>query len=291
MASGCVATDDEVGTTEEARLTSLTPDRDRLLDTMPGGRCGAWYGMSPSARGVFLTTTDLLGKRSFLRNPLYTYYKSYDDGCSPPGDCTNGCMTRNPSGFCVWVSGNDCLQNNQCGRSELPRINDYELETALPHVTRVWAVNGQGGFGCVPFPPICCSDNGGGDANRIFFSADDLLIGNIRNFDWGLPMWRFSTDPNQHAPFNNSSETEHGQPRGQVQFWRYDWDAQVLMRPGVYGVYDPKIVELDLDYNTCHDSNPDGYYGGLQGRQLYESMWWWQGLGGSAELGYWPTGC
>ena len=44
-------------------------------------------------------------------------------------------------------------------------------------------------------------------------------------------------------------------------------------------------------YTRPSDSNPDGYYGGQQGRFLYEQVWSWQGLGGSAELGYWPTGC
>ncbi len=45
---------------------SLGAERDRLLDTVPVGRCAAWGALDEDQRAVFLLVTDLLGKRSAL---------------------------------------------------------------------------------------------------------------------------------------------------------------------------------------------------------------------------------
>jgi uncharacterized protein (TIGR03437 family) len=266
---------------------SLKVNRDKLLDTYAtrigaANRCVAWNSMTPSQKGVFLTITDLLGKRSFLTNPDFRYYKGESDSvfgaCDPSGtDCTFGCTVNERmvlDGPCVYMSGLDCYQRGFCYSMQAPRV---DFRTALDYVTRIWAINGAGLF---------C---GGGDNNRLYFSANNVLMTLIRNFDWGLPEWRDSADlAGPHGPFNNSSETFTGQPRGQIHFWRWDHEAQVLFRPGVEGVYDPHIVEIDMDYTLLHDSNPECSYGGVYGRIKYQNLWSPRGMGGSAEFDYNP---
>src|SRR5438552_14103567 len=79
-------------TTYEEALASLTTNRDRLLDSYASiqgltNRQLAWNSMSPSQRGVFLTITDLLGRRSFLNfNDNYQIFYSGDSD-----DTDNGC--------------------------------------------------------------------------------------------------------------------------------------------------------------------------------------------------------
>jgi uncharacterized protein (TIGR03437 family) len=266
---------------------SLKVNRDKLLDTYAArigaaNRCVAWNLMTPSQKGVFLTITDLLGKRSFMVNRDIRYYKNGSDSvfgaCDPPDtDCTLGCTVnefRQFGGPCYYMSGSECEAKGFCYRMEAPRV---DFRTALDYVTRIWAINGAG---------IFCN---GGDNNRLYFSASDELMTLIRNFDWGLPEWQDSTDLfGAHGPFNNSSETLTGQPRGQMHFWRFDHEAQVLSRPGVEGVYDPHIVEIDMDYNTVHDSSPECFYGGIYGRTKYQNLWSPRGLGGSPEFDYDP---
>jgi len=266
---------------------SLKVNRDKLLDTYAtrigaANRCVAWNSMTPSQKGVFLTITDLLGKRSFITNNNFRFYKNESDSvfgaCDPQGtDCTLGCTVnefRQFGGPCFFMSGHECWQKGFCAINDAPRV---DFRTSLDYVTRIWAINGAGTF---------C---GGGDNNRLYFSASNELMTLIRNFDFGLPEWQDSTDPaGAHSPFNNSSETLTGQPKGQIHFWRWDHEAQVLFRPGVVGVYDPHIVEIDMDYNLTHDSNPECHYGGLYGRIKYQNLWSNRGLGGSAEFDYDP---
>jgi uncharacterized protein (TIGR03437 family) len=266
---------------------SFKVNRDKLLESYATrigapNRCVAWNSMTPSQKGVFLTITDLLGKRSFMTNRSFRFYKNgsdnIDGSCDPPGtDCTSGCYVnefRQTGGPCFYMTGEECWQKGFCTLEEAPRS---DFRTALDYVTRIWAINGAGG-GC-----------GGGNSNRLYFTASDELMTLIRNFEFGLPEWRDSADlAGPHSPFNNSSETFTGQPRGQIHFWRWDHEAQVLFRPGVEGVYDPHIVEIDLDYNTVHDSNPLCYYDGLYGLIKYQNLWSPRGLGGSAEFDYNP---
>lgn len=282
--------------TETSELAgSLTAARDRLIDSLAArnyrSRCSQWNAMTPSAQGVFLVSTDLLAKRMFAYAAERRYYRYWIDDCSYQTECTYGCSVMGYGGVCEWKSGPQCQQEGKCGSTE----NRTNFETMIDHVTQLYSVAGQGGWGCIwagPFP-TCCSDNGGGDANRVFFGADAQLITQMRTpVGISNPGWRNSEDlKGPHAPFSRSLESMHGLPRAQTHFWGSSTEGSYVNRPGLGGVYDPNIVEMDLDYNFCHDSNPDGYYDGVQGRVKYEQAWQGQGLGGSAELGYRPTGC
>lgn len=295
LAAGCVL---GLAVSTPLSAASLQQNRDRLLDTyaqrLNKTRCQTWIDMTQVQKGVFLTITDLLGKRSFLYNAVSVYQKAVSDSCSEVNsDCTYGCSVWNPEWqYCQWMSGIDCASAGACSYVDQQRTN---YETALDHVTRIYAVNGNG---CPASNPSC--ECGGGDNHRLFFGADDALIGMIRNFDFGLPEWHDSEDlAGAHAPFNNSSETLTKMARawpfsaaGQMHFWRWDYEAQYLNRPGVYGVYDPHVVELDIDYAILgHPSNPECSYGGTYGRAKYEQIFWNKGFGGSAEYGYAPASC
>ena len=230
---GDVATSPADATSGDAPISSsitLKDNRDRLIDTLAvvkgTTRCPLWKALTPTQKGVFLTITDLLGKRTFM-------------GASP------------------------------------------STGTALVHVTKVYEIRDKGGFG-----------NGGGDNNRIFLQFDATLIAAMRDFGGPLPEWAKSTDAaGPHDPFDATSETVNGQPRGQSHFWSADDKAKPLGRPGVETVNDPRVVEIDIDYNFLHDSNPEGDYFGKSGRDLYAEKWTALGLGGSPEFDWVPTTC
>jgi hypothetical protein len=218
---------------------TLAANRDRLIDTLAvrktTTRCPLWTQLTATQKGVFLTITDLLGKRSFMTAD------------PPAGTARTGA----------------------------------DLEQALDHVTKVYEVRDSGG------------GNGGGDNNRIWLQMDATLATALRDFNGPLPEWAASTDfAGAHDPFDATSETVHGQPRGQAHFWSADAKSKPLTRPGVEGIDDPHIVEIDIDYDVFHNSNPEGTYfpGGL-GRTAYETYWTPLGAGGGPELDYVPTGC
>jgi hypothetical protein len=145
---------------------------------------------------------------------------------------------------------------------------------AIDHIFKIWAVNGSD-TGCCGGTDCC---NGGGEWHRTFFSADDALIGHLRDIHSGLPEWADSNDfAGPHDPFTQSSETQQGTPRGQTHFWSADGDATTLSRNGVEGVSDAHIVEIDNDYNFFHDSNPEGTYSSTYGRAVYKRHWDWSG--------------
>jgi hypothetical protein len=289
---------------------SLKTNRDRLLDsyalqTNKPNRQQAWTDMTPSQKGVFLTITDLLGRRT-LMHPN----NNFSPAVLTPGmdDYTNGCFDMNeeyrdleaqgayiataaggyalingnwvavpePSSPCELVDVETCISKGRCFRSQLPRT-DFDM--ALNHVVTLYAVNGSH-FG----------DCGGGEYNRVFFSADDELIYAVRNIDFSAPIgwWRSEDVFGPHSPFTQSRETIGGRPKGQIHEWAWDYQAITMSRPGVYGVYNPHLVEMDIDYNSIHDSNPECSYGGVYGRYKYQNFWYGQGLGGSAEFGYSP---
>jgi hypothetical protein len=298
-------------------FASLKINRDRLLDTYAAhtgraDRYQAWNEMTNTQKGVFLTITDQLGRRT-LMDPNYNHTATVytptqydmDQGCDqmnggfndPPRDIdaegayivpfdsdpgggyayVNGQWVPTPAySGCSLVTAQECVARGHCSTSTLPRT---DWDVALNHVTTLYAVNGNNGSGC-----------GGGNNHRLFFSADDELIYKFRNIDFSAPLgWRRSEDlAGPHSPFTQSRETMHGKPRGQTHEWAWDYEAQYMNRPGVYGVYDPHLVEMDIDYNTAHDSNPECSYGGTYGRTKYENTWSSQGLGGSVEYSYSP---
>jgi hypothetical protein len=243
--------------TRDQALASLKTNRDRLLTTYAlqnnyANRTQAWASMSTSQKGVFLTITDYLGRRSLMHyndNYEIIYTGDEDDqgfGCAILNDGvtdirSNGVQVHPVNYYgpgCIWVSGESCVQMGKCFYQYYPRT-DFDM--ALNHVTKIYAVNGRNGSSC-----------GGGDYNRIFFSADAELIYALRNItlEIGLPTWWLSYDlAPPHSPFTQSREGVEGKPRGQTHQWAWDYQASVLARPGVYGVYDPQIVEMDIDYN------------------------------------------
>ncbi len=297
-------------------FASLKTNRDRLLDSyaLHTGRMSrqqAWNEMTTTQKGVFLTITDLLGRRTFMRpnyNHTPTQYNptmdDYNMGCvdmngglfNSPRDIDaegvyivpfeggsgggyvriNGEWVLMPAyNSCELVSADTCVEKGHCSRNPLPRTDN---DVALNHVAAIYAVYGDTGSGC------------GGSGHRLFFSADDQLIYGYRNIDFSAPIgWRRSEDlAGPHSPFTQSRETMHGQPRGQSQEWAWDYQTSYLNRQDLYGVYDPHLIEMDIDYNWIHDSNPECSYGGTYGRSLYENRWYGQGLGGSAEYNYTP---
>ncbi|MBS1796002.1 MAG: hypothetical protein JSS81_19280 [Acidobacteria bacterium] len=291
--------------TQAQALASLKTNRDRLIGLYAqqhGYASGAqaWSYLTTSQKGVFLTITDLLGRRTFM-TPEYSivhdfvYQGDEDDqgfGCTminePGSSCNDGCYVHPPNYYgpaCLWVSGQSCHDFGKCTDSPTvyPRENH---DMALNHVTQIYAINGSNNGAC-----------GGIDNNRIFFHADDDLIYAIRNTsypfpEFPFPNWRTSTDPfGPHSPFTQSKETDSGYPRGQSQEWAWDYEASTLARPGVYGIYDPHVVEMDIDYFAIgHPSNPECSYGGVYGRTFYENYWYSRGLGGPAEYNYQPPG-
>ena len=297
--------------TYQQAMASLKTNRDRLLDSYASqrgkyDRFQAWNDMSSSQKGVFLTVTDLLGRRTYMNyngNNSVQYYPDYEDeiaNCmqlnqphlvSFPnvgeegvyitfGVNTNVNYTYDPNVVCELVDAYTCVNMGKCTQTQLPRI-DHDM--ALNHVTMLYAVNGSNGGDC-----------GGGDNNRMYFAVDDQLMFKIRNLYPGMPEWGASTDPaGPHSPFTQSRETNGGLfggfPKGQMHEWAWDYEASTLNRYGVYGVYDPRIVEMDIDYKFAgHPSNPECYYDGQLGRYKYQNKWWNLGLGGSAEFEYTP---
>ena len=274
-------------------FASLKTNRDRLLTSYAQRRgyqnaVQVWAAMSPSQKGVFLTTTDYLGRRSYLHFNNNYEIRYVGDQI----DRAYGCASRNEGGSgyydyfwvhpenypdsCRLVPASTCVGMGKCQRITLPRT-DHDM--ILSHVSLLYAVNGSNG-----------SDCGGEQNNRIYFKADDELIFLLRNIDYGLPTWYKSTDlGGPHEPFTQSREGTEGQPRGQTHQWAWDYEARTLNRPGVSGIFDPHIVEMDIDYNFWHDSNPECRYDNTYGRTFYQNYWSTRGLGGSAELDYFPT--
>lgn len=135
----------------------------------------------------------------------------------------------------------------------------------------------------------------GGSGNRVFFKMSHLL--------WENMVWQFNEplqygirfrdiNMNQginhnrdiagaHDPFNASSETSYGDPRGQMHFW---WDQSrgqsTCVWTGLGCVIDYRIMEMDHDFNAVHDSSTECIYtrevcGNVPktGRQVYECQY------------------
>ncbi|MEO8551423.1 MAG: hypothetical protein ABI678_15705 [Kofleriaceae bacterium] len=233
---------------------SPAPDRDlhanleRLFETYRArvypwlGSCDAWNQLDPSQRMVFLTITHRLhtGRLgSFNLTPNAVYYPLYQE----------------------YVA--DGTQ-------------------ALDHITQIYAINGGNGSS----PGGGTGSCGGMDNNRLFMQMDHDLwlafgLANATSGTVGSPgplqdqfgnrMWTESGDiAGPHAPFTISDETSYGSPSGQTHFWLPTTNAEhteyilpsrpqtsgPVNRPGVWGIDDPYMLEMDQDYNWIHDSNP-----------------------------------
>lgn len=165
-----------------------------------------------------------------------------------------------------------------------PRMG-ADLDMALDHVERFVAVLGT--LNCSRAQ--CC----GGAGHRVFFVADAQLIAALRDTNAGLPMWGSSLDlAGPHDPFTSDSETSIRQPTGQAHFFATDADAVVVVHDGVPMISEPHLVEIDIDYNVIHDSNPVcDYSGGTNGFDRYITDWSAAGAGGAPDFAYLPSGC
>jgi hypothetical protein len=296
---------------------SLKTNRDRLLDSYAYehnkiNRQAAWLDMTNSQKGVFLTITDFLGRRTLMHNNYnfsITLNPDYNDtryGCVAANtgvtdfDTFGVSIYPAPRGTpsrtrqeiramelewgtrCEVVSKSTCVQRGKCISNPTPRT-DFDM--ALNHVVKIYDILGDH-FG----------DCGGIQYNRMFFSVDDEFIYRVRNIDFSAPLgWGRSTDPaGPHPPFTQSRETTRSYPSGQMHEWAWDYEAQYIDRLGIYNRYDPHTVEMDIDYQLgtiftgLHPSNPECSYNGISGRQKYENYWYSSGLGGSAEFDYSP---
>ena len=156
-------------------------------------------------------------------------------------------------------------------------------DSMLSHITRVHAIHGGGSDG---------KASGGIDNNRVFFSMDDQLYRTLVSVfetkgrqplvtDVAGDVWRESHDKKPvigwlgvggpHKPFDMSDETNRGGPRAQVQFFKPGSRSRNLPlgRPGVENIVDPNALEVDMDYNLRHDSNPLSRYDGEVGSTMY----------------------
>jgi hypothetical protein len=283
--------------TYEEAFASLSQNRDRILTEYAHSHgytdaYSLWQTMSASQKGVFLTITDLLGRRTYMARDTITHAYEYigddDDygfGCAQMNevtDCDDGCYVHPLNYYgpaCFYVTGQSCYEMGKCTDNPTldPRVN---FDVALSHVDKFYVIRGGSGSGC-----------GGSDWNRIFFEADDQLMYAFRNLGpFYLPIWGNSSDlSGPHSPFTQSRETGPGKPRGQTHEFAWDYEATSIFRAGLSGYYGPNIVEIDIDYNFWHDSNPECSYDGVYGRYKYQNLWYTYGLGGSAEFGYSPA--
>jgi hypothetical protein len=284
----------------EEAFASLGPNRDRILTEYAHARgylnaSHLWQTMSASERGVFLTITDLLGRRTYMSPDTitndYQYVGDDDDhafGCAQLNeipDCNEGCYVHPINYYgpaCFHVTGQSCNEMGKCTNNATldPRTN---FDVALSHVNKFYVIRGGSGDGC-----------GGSNWNRIFFEADNALLYNFRNlfvhYNLHSTFWFNSSDiSGPHDPFTQSRETGPGKPRGQTHEFAYDSDATSIYRAGLNGYYGTNIIEIDIDYNFWHDSNPECFYDGVYGRNKYQNLWSAYGLGGSAEYNYIPS--
>jgi hypothetical protein len=277
---------------------SETQNRDRLLDTLAEAhgrpdRCAEWNSMGPNQRGVFLTLTDLMYGSWMYRPPIKRYLATNTAegnciACQYPGtECRYGYECETNGKTCLayvkpypQAAYSVCMSAQGAGPQytytvEQPRTGIY-LEKMLDHVTRIYSMAAE-------------TTSCGGADNRMYFSADDTLMFALRNLDYAPLGWRNSEDfAGPHSPFTQSRETFSGKPRGQTHQFAWDSEAVWVQKSGMWtAVYDPHLVELDMDYNWIHDSNPECFYEGEYGRNRYINHW--SGQGYPADLYYQPV--
>lgn len=273
---------------------SESQNRDRLLDTLAeahgrADRCAEWNSMGTNQRGVFLTLTDLMFG-SYMYKPEVKRYLNTNSAqgnciqCNYPGfECRYGYECNNSTTCIVYVRPYPQAAYSICKGAgpedtysvEQPRTGMYQ-EKMLDHVTRIYSMAAE---------TTSCT----GEDNRMYFSVDDTLMFGLRNLDWAPTGWRNSEDlGGPHSPFTQSRETFAGKPRGQTHQFAWDSDVTWVQKSGMAtAVYDPHLVELDMDYTWYHASNPECSYEGEYGRTRYTNLW--SSMGWPADLSYQPS--
>ncbi len=140
---------------------------------------------------------------------------------------------------------------------------------ALAHVTRVYLVLGGGSDG---------SECGGAENNRLFVQMDDDLWARMVETwegsgaidDGAGATWIHTRDlAGPHDPFDASNETSTGlacallfetsdsrPPTAQAHFFLDGSEAPVERGSGISLPSDPRMLEIDLDFDCIHRSNP-----------------------------------
>ncbi len=277
---------------------SESQNRDRLLDTLAAAhgrpdRCAEWNSMGRNQQGVFLTLTDLMYGTWMYRPPTRRYLSTSSGvgnctACNyPANECRAGYECDTNGKTCIvyekpyaQAAYSVCMSALGAGPNYYydvvqPRTGIY-LEKMLDHVTQIYSMAAE------------TTSCGGGD-NRMYFSVDDTLMYALRNLASAPLGWRNSEDlKGPHSPFTQSRETHAGKPRGQTHQFAWDSDVVWVQKSGMSTpVYDPHLVELDIDYNWIHDSNPECFYDGEYGRNRYQNFWRSQGYPG--DLSYQPV--
>ncbi|MDB4964439.1 MAG: Peptidyl-prolyl cis-trans isomerase [Myxococcales bacterium] len=209
-----------------------------------------------------------------------------------------------PSSQATWLTATARLQGSTLAQ---------DGASMLSHVARVYRVTG--GQGATASAPGSC---GGGEFNRVMMSIDPtlqqaLVAANAAKGAAGASgkpdladvaagagsVWRDSHDAaGPHAPFTLSDETEHGAPRGQVQFFADPASAAALAplgRVDLMTLVDPRAFEIDQDFDCVHNSNPSCSYTtygalcapmpSLTGTELYVKSY------GTLDPAWKPAGC
>ncbi len=294
--AGC-ALDPDIQEAEETTTIEaaqpLSVNRDRLLQSLAERKgtatCDLWGRLTEAERYVFLSLTRVLGSHnSYITGAIPHHFRSSDSATCDTG-CTLSGSFNCPWGFTTYndeqVSSETCLLCGGCYTD----IRQDSTETLLDHATALYSVNGPDpGGGC-----------GGGEFNRAFFGFDEIGKGAIRNWTIAGGTWSSSDDcAGPHGPFNASETIGWGsgaappwcgltQDYGpQRHHWQYDSEmVSTDGRRGLCGISDPSLVEVDVDYNWLHDSNPMCSYGGAPGYRVVEEHM------GSGEYEWTPSGC
>jgi hypothetical protein len=275
-------------------------NRDRLLDSMArikrSNRCAVWNSMGKNQKGVFVTLTDLLHQSYMLPPPIKTYLNpgwssALAAGCaycqSPYVECRSGyeCNTNGkmcyvyaqvpPTYYSACVDPLTLTGGNTFTTDVVQPRSGATAERMLDHVKELHSMAAE-------------TSSCGGPDNRMYFTADDTLMYAMRNLGSIPQGWKSSGDwAGPHSPFTQSRETIQGRPRGQTHQWAWDYEASVgVQKSGMaFRDYDPHLIELDMDYNWVHDSNPECSYDGEYGRARYARVWG----NGLADLSYRPV--
>jgi hypothetical protein len=208
---------------------------------------------------------------------LGTYFAFLKASATTPQ--SNGLSGNNVSNVCDVWNGLDPSSRavflTLSARLQGSRIG-IDGSSMLWHVVEIYRI--VGGQNATSTDPGSC---GGGEYNRMIMSQDQtlhaaLLAANqhkgalqsngqydIADAPTGT-FWRDSHDlAGAHAPFDLSDETDKGAPRGQTQYFRDPTSALAnapLGRQDIPALVDPLALEMDLDYDCLHNSNPQCSY-------------------------------
>lgn len=238
---------------------SLSDNRERLFRTFADrsgqDTCAAWGGMSPPQQGVFLTTTDLLGKRVFIENGdqarqdegqlmvLDRVTKLYAvRGASPPGTCDGGDNNR------IYFSADreliDMIRNYEWGLPMFGKSRDIKG----PHApfngsreTRIGQPTGQMHFwkwdrACTAEITQACNED------------RDTMVLQRKGVEGIDDPWIFEVDIDYNLMHDSNPECEYGGTTGREKYTKKWWYKGKAWQPGAEGA---GHAELDWRPSGC----------------------------------------